>query len=252
MRIPQPTAPGPTAARRYRTLALAAAALLAGCAAYEAAEAPSPAIPAMPYSVKEGALSLGADPHVEAERQEAVFSADFASLSIVPVYVVVGNSGSRPVRIGPEQFTLALPGSEATAPRPGSEVALMFPPERGVAHYATSGVSILGGLAGPIGALAGRVAGMLGGLMLSRRDSEAAEGRRDDYARKELPTVQLERGQFARGFLFFVLPRGTPAFDEALLTFSPPAETAVPALQLTLKGLHVEELPASSRPSPFH
>ena len=225
--------------------------LLTGCAAYEAREAASATIPAMPYSVQEGPVSLGADPHVQPERQEAIFAADFAAIAVLPVQVVVGNGGDGPLHVAPEQFTLALPGGETTAPRPGPEVALLFPPERGVAHYAVTGASMAGGLAGPIGALAGRVAGLLGSLMLNQRDSEAADGRREDYTRKELRTVDLRRGEFARGFLFFVLPHGTPPFEEAALTYTPSADTALPALRITLKALHVGAAPAAPEKSPF-
>jgi hypothetical protein len=108
-----------------------------------------------------------------------------------------------------------------------------------------------GGLAGPLGALAGRVAGLLGSVWLKQRDNEAADGRRDDYARKELPTADLRRGESTRGFLFFVLPHGTPPFEEAALTYTPNADTALPALHLTLKALHIGAAPAAPEKSPF-
>jgi hypothetical protein len=225
--------------------------LFAGCAAYEAREAATAPIPAMPYSIQQGPVALGADPHVQPERQDAIFAADFASIAVLPVQIVVGNGGDRPLHVAPEQFTLTLPGGDTTAPRPGPEVALLFPTERGVAHYALTGASIAGGLAGPIGALAGRVAGLLGSLMLNQRDGEAADGRREDYTRKELPTVNIRRGESARGFLFFVLPHGTPPFEEAALTYTPSADTDLPALRLTLKALHVAAAPAPPEKSPF-
>jgi hypothetical protein len=226
--------------------------LLAGCTAYGGGETQTAQIPAMPYSVKEGAVSLGADPHVQSDRQEQIFDADFASLAVLPVQVVVGNSGDQPLRVDPEFFKLSLPGKEATTPRPGSEVALFFPPEAGVAHYATTGVSMLGGLAGPIGAIAGRVAGLLGSMMLSQMDSEAAQGRQDDYARKELKSVQLRRGEFARGFLFFVLPRGTPPFEEAMLSFSVTRDnTEIAIARILLKGLNVKGLPKTDHETMF-
>ncbi len=225
--------------------------LLTGCAAYEAREAASAPIPAMPHSVRQGSISLGADPHVQPERQEAIFAADFASIAVLPVQVVVSNAADLPLHVAPEQFSLALPGGETTTPRPGPEVALLFPPKPGVAHYAVTGAGMVGGLAGPIGALAGRVAGLLGSLMLNQRDDEAADGRREDYTRKELRTVDLRRGESARGFLFFVLPHGTPPFEEAALTYTPSADTGLPALRITLKALHVGAAPAAPEKSPF-
>ena len=225
--------------------------LVSGCAAYEAREAASAPLPAMPHSVRQGPISLGADPHVQPERQEAIFAADLASIAVLPVQVVVSNAADRSLHVAPEQFTLSLPGGGTTAPRPGQEVAELFPPEPGVAHYAVTGASMMGGLAGPIGALAGRVAGLLGSVMLSQRADEAADGRREDYMRKELPTVDLRRGESARGFLFFVLPHGTPPFDEAALTYTPSAGSELPALRITLKALHVNAAPTPPENSPF-
>ena len=225
--------------------------LLAGCAAYDGNQALAKPIAAMPYSVKDGSVSLGADPHVETERQDTIFDADFSALAIVPIQVAVANEGSRVLRVGPDQFALSLPSGDTTAPRSGSEVAEILPPERSLGHYATGGVSMLGGLAGPIGALAGRVVGLLGTVMLSRYDAEAAEGRRDDYARKELPNLELRRGEFARGFLFFVLPHGTPPFEDATLTFSPPSDSGLTTMQLALKALHIVGVPAASHSKPL-
>jgi hypothetical protein len=240
--------------RVFRLVALVSGIdLLAGCASREAREVIPPEISGMPFSVREGDVSLGADPYVQSERQEQVFAADLSEQAVLPVQVVMANSADSQLQVDPALFKLALPGRETTAPRPGVEVAMMFPPEAGVAHYATTGVAVLGGLAGPIGAIAGRVAGLLGALMLNQMDGDTAQSRQDDYLRREFRAGRIGRGETARGFLYFVLPRGTPPFDEAMLSFTGSrvnGETA--SVGLLLKRLNVKGLPSSQEETIFN
>jgi hypothetical protein len=52
----------------------------------------------------EGMLSIGVDPRVQAERQEQNFAAGLSVAAMMPIQVIVRNSGERSVRIAAENF----------------------------------------------------------------------------------------------------------------------------------------------------
>ena len=217
---------------------LATLSLLLGCATYKVKDAAQVALEAMPHVLNEAELSLGVDPYVEDEREQQIFAANLLAAAVLPIQVMVKNNGERPVRIEPDNFKLILPNEHMAAPRSALEVAQVFAPKEGVGDYASAGAGALGGLAGPIGMIAGRLLGFVSSGVFDRYRTEALQARQQDYARKELKNVLLAKDQFNRGFLFFVLPKETPAFDQATLTLTvlkDPTETAT--LKMPLKGL---------------
>jgi hypothetical protein len=83
----------------------------------------------------------------------------------------------------------------------------------GLAHF---GLGPIGALAGPIGGFAGAVASGLFGIYRSN----ASNAREEAYSRNEFKDAMLGKNQFSRGFIFFMLPVATPAFDDATLTLT--------------------------------
>lgn len=225
---------------RWRGLAslLAALCLLPGCATYKVKDAAQAKLETMPHRLDAAELSLGVDPYVEDDREQRIFAANLLAAAVLPVQVMVKNHGERPVRIEPDHFKLILPNEHMAAPRSALEVAQVFAPKEGVGDYASAGAGVLGGLAGPIGMIAGRLLGFVSSGVFDRYRAEALQARQQDYARKEFKNALLAKDQSASGFLFFVLPKETSAFDQATLTLTvikDPTETA--SLKMLLTGL---------------
>lgn len=211
---------------------------LAGCASYSAHDAAELRPEAMPYHGSDAALTLGADPYVQPERQQRVFGADLVAVAVIPVQVAVANNGNEPLPIEPDHFRLQWHDQQMTEHRPGHEVAKLLAPGEGVADYATTGIGMLGGLAGPIGAAAGRLVALLSAGALGQSRADAAQAREADYYRKELKATRLAGRQWVRGFLFFVLPRETPAFRDPILSLAVFREQQqIADIRLPLKGL---------------
>ena len=236
---------GSTSARRGRRQAIGALALAlgviglpGGCTTYAARESPAARAETMPFVQTEGTVVLGVDPYVQADRSEAIFDEDLPAAAVIPLQVVVRNLGERPAAIQVRNFRLVLPGQEVAGPRPGAEVAALFGRRTGVASGASSGIGMLGGLGGAIGGLAAKAVGgaAAGGIDGSEQDAVAA--RRADYTRKELKDVVLGPDEATRGFLFFRVPDGMPAFDAATLVLALPADgTAAGSAKVALRGL---------------
>ena len=168
-----------------------------------------------------GEITFEAYPFIQTDRQKKVFGDDLWSLAVLPVHVTVRNHGEGPVPIEVRHFKLTLPNSEVITPRSAAEVTAGLAAQggtlgrvgSGLAHF---GLGPIGALAGPIGGIAGAVASGLFGLYRSNASSARGEA----YSRNELKDAMLGRDQFSRGFIFFMLPVATPAFDAATLTLT--------------------------------
>lgn len=236
-------------ARWPRASLIAALWVLAGCSTYNAKDAPHPLV--MPYRHQLGPLSLGADAYTQPSRQEEVFGDDLTKIAVLPVHVVVSNAAARPVAIAAENFELALPSQQSATPRPSFEISGLLAPEVGVADYATVGVGMLGGLGGAIGAVAGRMLSYLGATALGWSRDKTLHARGEDYDRKSFKPVKLAKGQSAEGFLFFVVPPGTPPFNDALLRLNAqPSENENLTLTVTLTGLRYKGLTPTGAAEP--
>jgi hypothetical protein len=191
------------------------------------------------YSKIEGMVAVDADPFVQAGRQEEVFGEDLWALSVLPIQIMVRNNGEHPIRIEARNFKLSLPTAELIAPKPAAEVTKWLASQGGILGQVGMGIgqlgiSQIGQFAGPFGGIAGAVASGFYGLYRSHASREHDE----TYHRGELKGATLEKNQFNRGFIFFMLPTGTPAFDEATLSlsiFENQAETS--RIDLPLKAL---------------
>lgn len=191
------------------------------------------------YSKTIGDLTFDAYPFIQAERQKQVFGDDLWALAVLPVYVMVKNYGEGPVPIEVRHFKLTLPNAEVITPRSAAEVTAGLAAQggalgrvgSGLAHF---GLGPIGALAGPIGGIAGAVASGLFGIYRSN----ASNAREETYSRNEFKDAMLGKDQFSRGFIFFMLPVSTPAFDDATLTLTVYAHPVHSTqIELSLHGL---------------
>lgn len=225
--------------------------LLTACASYSARQMPSVLAETMPYRQAVGPLLLGVDPCHQPARQEELFDEDLAEAAILPIQVALSNRSEHPVRIETENFKLALPGNVVIGPASGSEIAVLLSPKPGAADYAAAGVGMLGGLAGTIGAIAGRLVSFVASGLLGWSRSDELRARGEDYSRKELKPITLGHRQSSRGFLYFVLPSGTPDFNEATLTlevFENQTETLT--FHVLMRGLGYKGRPSTKPDTP--
>jgi hypothetical protein len=83
-------------------------------------------------------------------------------------------------------------------------------------------------------------------VYLMHRSEKAWNERLADYSNKELPDVVLYKGDSRHGFLFFMPPPGTPAFNEATLKLSWVNDDKAPSsvIHIPLKGLEFKGSPA--------
>lgn len=222
--------------------------LLAGCSSYRVKESPVAKLEAMPYTQTEGIIVIGVDPYVQPNRAKALFGEDLLAVAVIPLQVVVRNLGERPVRIEAKNFKLLLPGEEVVAPRPGSEVAALFSPQTGILDHASTGIGLIGRLGGAIG---GSVANVVGGVVsesVKGSQQEVFLARQQDYTWKELKSVTLGRNESTRGFLFFSLPAGTAAFNDATLILNIyETDTKTTSIKVALKGLDYKVKPATDQ-----
>lgn len=186
-------------AERAVALVVTASLALSGCASYTAGAAVVPKQERMPAWVSVGALSAGADPYVTKERVKSVFDADLIEEGVLAIQVFVRNDGARQVLVRNSDMTLALPEGNQIGSAGATAVAARF--EQGVGSVVGWGIAF----------------GAIGMLAASANKDRVRSARLADYRSKELVEVSLGPGEFAHGFVFFIPPRGTTDFSEAVL-----------------------------------
>ncbi len=216
---------------RILMAAIVAGSLGGGCATYAAQVAPVPTVGAMPAWRDEGAVAAGADPYVQPERQQAVFAEALGEAGVLPIQVFVQNHGARGVRVRRADLTLRLPEGRDLSPSVAAVVAAALARAGGAAE---------------IGTLAS-----LGRLLAAASPGDRARtARLADYKSKEFHDVTLGRAEAAHGFVYFIPPAGTPAFDAATLTvsFVDAEEASSTVVALPLTGLAFKGVPAAPPP----
>ncbi|MFQ5520114.1 MAG: hypothetical protein ACE5FK_01850 [Candidatus Methylomirabilia bacterium] len=215
--------------RRASAVCLSVLIGFTGCASYTPSSAPIPKAEAMPVWTTEGTVALGADPYVQPDRQTAVFDADLNGAGVLPIQVLLRNEGTRQRLIRPSNMSLVLPVGSEISSAGASAVAAKLESTGGVV-----GASIAFGL--------------IGFLVASSAEDKARAARLADYRGKELQDVTLKKDESAHGFVYFIPPPGTPAFDDATLTvrFVDVEEATSFVVRLRLSGLGFKETPAKA------
>jgi len=150
-----------------------------------------------------------------------VFDADFRDKRVIVFQVFVHNRGDQPLVVRRSDIALALPGGREMGPTSATAVAGLFDSSGDVMAWALAG-------------------GIIGAIAASSAAETEASARRADYQGKELKdAVKLAPGEVQHGFVFFVPPRGTPPFDDTLLTvrFTSVQDAPVAAVRVPVAGL---------------
>lgn len=179
-------------------LLLAFALALEGCASYSPTSAPVPKAVTMPVAKTEGSLVIGADPHVQPDRQKAVFDGDLSEAGILPIQIWLENQGERRLLVRRTDMMLVLPSGQQLSPAGASA--------------ASSRMESIGGVVGATIAF-----GIIGYLAASSAEEKARTARQVDFRNKELRDVAIGKGESTHGFVFFIPLAGTSAFTEAAL-----------------------------------
>ena len=226
--------------RKALALCLSGSIALTGCASYVALPAPIPTSDVMPAWRIEGAVAVGADLYVQPERLEAVFGRDLRKVGVVPIQVLVQNSGERQYWLQRSAIALELPDGTQMNPVRATEVAVMEPPHppRSIAANIALGALLIPFI--PI---------LIYPALIDVQLSDASRRqRRTDYWSKELVDVVLGENESVHGFVFFVLPPGTQALNEATLVLNivDIAEARRFMIRLPQSGLGFKGVPAKA------
>lgn len=168
---------------------------LGACASYTPSSAPI-AEPSV-WTVK-GDYAVAVDPFVETDRQLATFDADLNEADVIAIQVVADNRSRQRVLVRRSDMALAVPVGGKFAP---------------------SGITSVVNKVGESGSVVGATIafGIIGAIAASSAEDDARTARTADYKEKAFKDATLEPGDSARGFVFFIPPRGTEPFDDAKL-----------------------------------
>lgn len=223
--------------RRAVALVLVGGLALGGCASYTPSSAPVPRMAGLPVWRADRGVTVGADPYVALERQEAVFGGNLAKEGVLPIQLLVENASGRRFVLRKSDVLLELDGGRQIAPTGASSVAATKEDSAGVIGWTIA-------------------FGIIGALAASSAEESARAARLEDYRQKELRDATLDPGSSVYSFVYFRPPRGTPPFDRATLTvrlFEPASlETAVFRLPLDRLGFEgkADEAVAGGPPMP--
>ena len=197
--------------------------LMTACASYEPSTTAAPE-PSPSQWITQGEFAAAAEPYVDAERQKAVFDADFDEADVIAIQVVIENRGQTPKLVRPSDIVLELPDGQKLPP----------------ASVATTVIQV-----GESGSVIGSALafGVIGAVVAADAENEARAARTLDYQSKALQVSALNKNERAHGFVFFIPPRGTEPFDEGTLTvrFADTADSTSEVVELPLRGLSYEE-----------
>ncbi len=218
----------------------------------------------MPYSYSDAYLEFHTDPCLRVDRQVELFDADLTKMGVIPIQVFVSNKSNRLFTL-PEAYTwLELPDgtriprtylSEFFKQREEPKEKPKEPPEPKQSPEERSFASELaraamqGAIEGAlpfIATVAIFTAPIWGpAVYIHYRSKQAWTERLADYDSKE-QQLSLEKDESSHGFMFFMPPPGTPAFNEATLNVSitEPDETPISLFYIPLKGLEFKGTPA--------
>ncbi len=228
--------------------------VLSGCASYEAKPLSIPGPEAMQYTHSNPYLEFHAEPCLKVDRQMELFDADLAKMGVLPIQVFVSSKSDRLFTL-PAAYTWLELSDGTKIPR--TYLSEFFkqreePPIQPTEPKHSSGERSFAselGKAAIQGAIEGALPLIVIGAVLSSpiwgtalymhyRSEQAWTQRLSDYDSKE-QQVFLGKGESGYGFMFFMPPTGTPAFDEATLNVSitEPDETPISLFHIPLKGL---------------
>ena len=200
--------------RRALALCVAIGTVSTGCTSrlpYMASPTPIPQAAGMPVWRTEEAVTVGVDPYVQPERQQAVFDATLHQQGVLPIQVFIQNRGAERLQLRHQDIVLELPDGTQRQPLLASRVAHLVLEGHDDAVGEANGFPLAFSEPAYLTALSAAFLAL--GLVLlpgdiDREDTrrKASEARMMDYRGKEFQDVILETGEVAHGFVFFTSP----------------------------------------------
>ncbi len=235
----------PSLQARQFSVGLLASLLVLSLILLSACSKPAEVKQSVRYSKTEAMLAMEADPFVQTDRQEMVFGEDLLAMSVLPVLVKVQNNGDKPVPIEARRIKLILPSQLAIPSHSAVELTKWLASQGNILGQVGMGagqlgLGQLGQFAGPYGGIAVAIMSGLYGMY----KNNAAKTRDATYNQGEFKDVTLAKNQSVQGIVFFILPKNTPAFNEATLSLSIFENQAeISHIDLPLKGLGYKGTP---------
>jgi len=171
---------------------------IAGCASYNPSSLPLPKADSMATSLADGPVTISVDPYVQGDRQKKVFGENLGSAGIIPIRVLLENSGEPRVLARISDIVMVLPD--------GTRINQAGARAANGKMSSSAGVVMAGVAFGAVGAIAAMVV-----------EEDAKKKRLEDYQRKEFCDANLGKGDSSHGFLYFIPPTGVDKFSSAVL-----------------------------------
>ncbi len=211
---------------RYSALGLTLVLFGTGCASYAPSSVPTPTVQPADWHVKNG-LAAAVYPVVEEEQQQKLLNADLKEADVIALQVIVENRTKRMMLVRPLDLVLTLPNQRTFGPTSAASVA--------------NKVEENGSVVGPALAF-----GIIGYMVASGAEDDAKQARVADYDAKSFRSKSLAKNQSTHGFVFFIPPPGSGAFEEATLSVffvdEQAATTEEIQVPLTQLGFEPEEV----------
>lgn len=172
--------------------------LVISCAAYTPQQATLLRIQSAAFSAEQEGFAIGVSPHLEAARNKDVFQADLRQAGILPLQIVMRNSGAQNLDVRKDDFILELADGHSVSPASAELVASRLESKVGVAGWTIA-------------------FGLLGYLASSAQQGEADTARRADLRQKEVQDHVLRSEESSAGFIFFLVPSDVTEITSATL-----------------------------------
>ncbi len=184
--------------RLLAVISFCLAPLAVSCASYTPQPVTLLRIQSAAISKEEQGITVGVTPYLDGDRNEQTFGADLKQAGILPLQVVVRNSGTDPIRLRKGDFVLRLAEDAEYGPASAASVAARLESSAGVVGWTIA-------------------FGLVGYLASSTQQQEANNARRGDLRDKSLKDTLLDSQESTQGFLYFLIPEDVNEIKEATL-----------------------------------
>src|SRR5262245_55640592 len=203
---------------RCLVLALSFLIVFSGCStyshpSYSGRPVPVPKIETMPIWRTEGLVTVGVDPYIQLDRQKEVFDDDLEKAKILPIYLLVRNSGERPLSLRHADIKLEFPNGLQSL-LDDSETVLQW-----TGRDPTKSAKLQA-------AGAARLFFLFPLIPLFIAQKKAIDARIADYAsrvadykEKDFKDVKLGKDESAHGFVYYTYTYGIPTKGKLVLRF---------------------------------
>jgi hypothetical protein len=201
----------------------------------------------MPVWRTEGPVTIGVDPYVQTDRQREVFDDDLEKAGVLPIYLLVKNSGEHPLSLRRSDITLELPDGYQISPghqmyQTQSEAIVRMLGRKWPAPALPTVPDVSSGPPQGISEVAVLIplAPILIPAIVAQQKAQQKENdaRIADYLDKEFKDVVLNKDASAHGFVYylFFFTRGIPTKGKLVLRFVDETDGTSFVVQVPLGG----------------